>query len=194
MVVESSTVAAVLMGFNMRTRHRVFISYHHALDQGFKEDFVRAFSHVFEDWSVRIGDIDTDLATETVRQKVRDEWLRDSTVTIVLIGRDTWKRKHVDWEIGSSLRDTAYNPRSGLMGIITPNYGRVSSFTANTIPPRLADNVKEPDPFARIYPWPPAAEALSAWIHTAFVRRNQMPAPDNSRSWFRYNRSGASWE
>ena len=47
--------------------------------------------------SVQIGDIDSNLPTERIRQKIRDEYLRDSTVTIVLIGSETWKRKHIDY-------------------------------------------------------------------------------------------------
>ena len=33
-----------------------------------------------------------------MRQKIRDEYIRDATVAIVLIGPRTWQRKHVDWE------------------------------------------------------------------------------------------------
>ena len=66
-------------------------------------------------------------------------YLKDSTVTVVLIGEETWKRKHVDWEIGSSLRQTQNNSRSGLLGIILPTYPResVKKYNPYTIPPRL---------------------------------------------------------
>ena len=50
------------------------------------------------DRSVDTGNInDTGLKMATVRQKIRDEYIRDSTVTIVLIGLRTWQRKHIDW-------------------------------------------------------------------------------------------------
>ena len=52
------------------------------------------------------GDIDDSLATDTIRQRIRDNFIRDATVTVVLIGPCTWQRKYVDWEIGSSLRAT----------------------------------------------------------------------------------------
>ena len=42
--------------------------------------------------SVEIGDIDSNLNTETIREKIRDESLRDSTVTVVLSGAYTWQR------------------------------------------------------------------------------------------------------
>lgn len=98
-------------------RHKVFVSYHHSIaDQKYRDDFEKLFAEkhgVMISKSVQIGDIDSNLKTDTIRQKIRDEYLRDSTVTVVLIGSETWKRKHVDWEIGSSIRDTEYNPRSG---------------------------------------------------------------------------------
>ena len=43
-------------------------------------------------------------------------------MTIVLIGPCTWQRKHVDWEIGASLRKTRKNSRCGLLGILLPNH------------------------------------------------------------------------
>ena len=80
-------------------RHRVFISYYHE-DQQYKDWFVQFMRNDLVDESVGDGDInDESLATETIRQ-----YILDATVTVVLIGPCTWQRKHVDWEIGSSLR------------------------------------------------------------------------------------------
>jgi hypothetical protein len=179
----------------MSDRHKVFVSYHHAADQAYKDRFVQLFSQVVVDWSVRLGDIADGLATETIRQKIRDEWLRDATVTVVLVGRQTWQRKHVDWEIGSSLRNTSYNPRSGLLGILLPTYPapQPGFYEPTTIPPRLADNLGAVNSFARIYPWTENPGEMQRWIHDAFVRRNQEPPPNNSRDSFRNNRSGDRW-
>ena len=88
----------------MNNRHRVFVSYYHAEDQGYRERFEGLFSDIYDiivSESVEIGDIDPNLKTETIRQKIRDEYLRDSTVTVVLVSARTWQRKYVDWEIGS---------------------------------------------------------------------------------------------
>jgi hypothetical protein len=91
------------------TRHRVFVSYHHANDQAYRDAFEAMFagqSSVFVSKSVQIEDIADGLSTDYVRQKIRDEYLRDSTVTVVLVGTQTWQRKHVDWEISSTwIRD-----------------------------------------------------------------------------------------
>ena len=67
--------------------------------------------------SVEVGDIDdTRLSTDRIRQIIRDDYLRKSTVTVVLVGKHTWQRKFVDWEIGSSLRHTEKKQTFGTFG------------------------------------------------------------------------------
>ena len=174
-------------------RHRAFISYHHD-DQAFKNYFVNALGDNFVDESVHDGDIDDEnMAAETIRQRIRDDFIRDATVTVVLIGRCTWQRKHVDWEIGSSLRQTRLNSRCGLLGILLPNhpdYG-FGKFHHRLVPPRLADNTGGNDPYALVYDWPRSfsASEVRQWIHRAFQRRNGT-SPTNGRAHFRRNRSG----
>ncbi len=103
-------------------RDKVFISFHHE-DQKYKERFAKMMKGDIVDKSVKDSDIDDrNLKTATIRQKIREDFIADATVTVVLIGPCTWKRKHVDWEIGSSLRDTKKNPRCGLLGILLPNH------------------------------------------------------------------------
>jgi len=177
-------------------RHKVFVSYHHANDEWDRDRFEELFSNqhdILVSKSVQIGDINPLLKTDTIRQKIRDEYLRDSTVTVVLIGEDTWKRKHIDWEIGASIRQTQYNSRSGLIGIILPSYPRnnISEYTHRTIPPRLHDNIE--CGFAKIYNWSDSPSEVEQWIHEAFERRNKVN-PDNSFSSFVNNRSGSGWQ
>lgn len=179
----------------MSDRHRVFVSYHHALDESYKKIFELRFGNVFGaivPGSVNDGDIDPNLATETIRQKIRDEYLRDTSVTVVLIGAQTWQRKHIDWEIGSSIRDTKANPRSGLLGIVLPTYPRAdkSKYNSRTIPPRLHDNIE--CGFATIHNWTEDATIVQGWIHEAYLRRSTKQ-PDNSRDAFGKNRTGDAW-
>lgn len=176
---------------NAVPRHKVFVSFHHD-DQHYKGSFAAMMEGDIVDKSVEDGDIDdTMLPTETIRQKIRDDFIRDATVTVVLIGPCTWQRKHVDWEIGSSLRDTRRNSRCGLLGILLPNHAnyRSGEYSPRLIPPRLADNCIGSDRFARIYDWSNNSASVRSWIHTAFERRDGKP-PDNSRPQFRRNRSG----
>lgn len=98
--------------------HKVFISYHHEMDQAYKDELVRLGANAsFIDRSVKDGDIPDTWDAEKIREKIRDDYLQDSTVTIVLVGPSTWRRKHVDWEIYSSMRDGTKNRRSGILVI-----------------------------------------------------------------------------
>ena len=180
-------------------RHKVFVSYYHREDQGYRNKFETLFSAIYDilvSKSVEIGDIDPNLKTETIRQKIRDEYLQDSTVTVVLVGANTWRRKHVDWEIGSSIRDTPKNPRSGLLGILLPTYPRPPSrphdYYIYTIPPRLHDNIE--CGFAKIYGWSEDPNTVQSWIDDAFkLRKSTEILPHNSRASFKKNRSGEGW-
>ena len=174
------------------SRLKVFISFHER-DIEYKEQFVHMMGNRIVDMSVDTGNIvDTDLKTATVRQKIRDDYIRDASVTILLIGPRTWQRKHVDWEIGSSIRRTMKNSRCGLLGILLPNhsdYGK-DDYDPRLIPPRLADNCDGNDPYAFIYDWPYpwSAAKIIKWIHRAFVRRLGTP-PNNNRKPFGRNRA-----
>jgi hypothetical protein len=177
------------------SKHKVFVSYHHANDQYYRDEFEKLFDQIYDimvSKSVQIGEIDPNLNTETVRQKIRDEYLRDSTVTVVLIGTQTWQRKHVDWEIGSSIRDTKMNPRSGLLGIFLPTYPLTydDKFNPYTIPPRLYYNWK--CGYAKLYKWSTNPHFVKSWIHEAFQNRNKI-LPDNSFPSFVNNRTGDRW-
>lgn len=179
----------------MSEMHKTFISFHHENDELYKTNFENMFSNYFDIFisrAVSEGDIDPDLATDTIRQKIRDEYLRDSTVTVVLIGSETWKRKHVDWEISSTIRDTRLNPMSGLLGILLPTYPRSSmnKYNLYTIPPRLYNNIKYR--YAKIYNWSEDPVEIQGWIHEAFLRR-RTGNPDNSFPVFKYNKSGSQW-
>ena len=178
-------------------RHKVFIAYHHKEDQEYKNRLIQALASKSVDKSVREGDIqEQGLHLDEIRRIIRDEHIADATVTIVLIGRCTWQRKHVDWEISASLIDRMNNPRCGLLGIILPthpDYGKnPDERNHRRIPPRLADNIGGSEPFAAIYDWPRngLSKKILPKIHAAFLRRNKQPDPDNSRPMFGRNRSG----
>lgn len=102
--------------------HKVFLSYHHGNDEAYKEYLVDMSRRcgIFIDKSVDTGDIDDSLSDARIREIIRDEYLRDSTVTIVLVGRDTKHRKHVDWEIYSSMFNGKVNKKSGILVINLP--------------------------------------------------------------------------
>lgn len=97
-------------------RPKVFVSYHHKGDQAWCDHFRKSFStelRVFTDRSLgeRIRSDDP----EYVNRTIREDRIVGSSVTVVLCGAETWKRKYVDWEIRSTLHHG-----KGLVGIVLP--------------------------------------------------------------------------
>ena len=121
-------------------RHKVFISYYHADDQEYKDMLVNAeyydsekqeYRTIFDDWSVADGDIDdSKLTDEQIREIIRDEYTRQPNVLILLCGKNTKNRKHIDWEIHNAMFDSEKNPKMGIIVINLPTINqcvRVSS-------------------------------------------------------------------
>ena len=106
----------------MSDKHKVFTSYHHTNDQSYKEFLLRFNERygIFIDRSVDTGDIDESLSDQVIREKIRDDYLQDSTVTMLLLGQETKNRKHIDWELYSSMIDGKVNKRSGIIVINLP--------------------------------------------------------------------------
>lgn len=163
--------------------HRVFISYHHKNDQAYKDWLVNmgAQHQIFHDWSVGIGDIDDRLSNQDIRCKIRDDFLRSSTVTIVLVGTETRYRMHCDWEIYSSMINGKRNKKSGILVITLPDTGITTYHAAHEnekvrihpecqswrhvdsrseyealypyMPARIIDNLMEPKAKVSVVPW-----------------------------------------
>lgn len=200
--------------------HKVFISYHHRNDQWYKEKLVEFGERhsVFLDRSVDADDIPDDWADERIRREIRDKYLRDSTVTVVLVGRETKRRKHIDWEIHSSMYDGSVNHRSGIVVINLPGisdgqyhaahgdeekrllYPNVPSWTHTEerteyerryphMPDRIIDNLVKPDVKISVVPWRRInEETLEFLIEAAFRCRKDCPY-DLSRPMRRANSS-----
>ena len=170
-------------------KHKTFISFYHKDDERYKRYLVDNFSHLFINKSVENGEYFTDDSDEYVKRLIREEKITDSSVIVVLIGPNTYKRKHVDWEIYAGLRESI-NGRSALVGIVLPEY-RLSTgnkFRYEDIPARLADNVKSG--YSKIYSWSYAVQNFSQIINNAFNKKNSIKnKADNSRQQMKYNRS-----
>lgn len=175
-------------------RHKVFISYHHENDFKYRKRYEKLFSERFDildSRSVKPNEI-VGVSTEEFRRLIREKHLRDSTVTVVLIGEDTWRRHHVDYEILYSLDRTDNSPRSGVLGIILPNYPTYPSndFNLKTIPKRLAQNIE--NGYVNIHFWTGNAEQNQQWIHDAFKKRKL--TPNNSMKLMKSNWKGSEWQ
>jgi hypothetical protein len=183
----------------MSKLHRVFVTYHHEFDEKYKKKFELRFGGAcgtIIPAGVDIGDIDPNLRTETIRTKIRDEYLRGASVTVVLVGALTWQRKHVDWEVSSTLHNSKLHSRGGLLGILLPTYrtaylaDKHARSDPRTIPPRLHDNVEAG--YAKLYDWSEDCSDVRAWVHEAFLRKSRVE-PDNRRDLFGRNHTGGGW-
>ena len=171
----------------MAVKHRCFVSYH-KVNATAVRNFVEEFSDVFTAKTVGVTDEDDFIDSDDrdyVMRRIREKYLSNTTVTIVLIGECTKARKYVDWEIASTLRDDPVNGRSGLLGI---NMKSVDS--RGLAPPRLADNYDSNDKvgsYALYRTYPSSAQVLRNAIQTSFDRR-ATHTPDNKRPLFKNNR------
>lgn len=153
----------------MIPKHKVFISYHHNNDQYYKNELARCAAkyNIFEDYSVNTRGISDELTDQQIRIIIRDEYLRDSSVTIVLVGIETRYRKHVDWEIYSSMYNGAKNKKSGILVVNLPSvngsqisicnedklilgpeleWSSITSYERyEYLPARIIDNIKSAD-------------------------------------------------
>lgn len=151
--------------------HKIFVSYHHSNDQD-KADYLRTFygkNNTIIDRSLD-EEINSD-NDDYILSQIRNNHLKDSTVTIVLIGSETSKRKWVDWEIYSSLRPYGSRSRNGLVGIYLP--------TAGETPDRLQDNINSG--YAVTMNWKDLSTKLNTKIEEAFNNRTKAELVSNSR-------------
>lgn len=109
----------------MINRHKVFISYYHKDDQLYKDVIIENWNKIynlFDDYSVNDGDIDdTYLTDDEIRVKIRDEYINDATVLILLCGCNTKHRKFIDWELHAAMYDTEKNPKMGILVVNLPS-------------------------------------------------------------------------
>jgi len=153
-------------------KRNVFIS-HYKGDRNEVEAFIDEFANrqaVFTPYVLGANenyDFIDSTNTDYVMTQIRQKYLKDTTVTIVLVGSCTHSRRYVDWEIKTSLRRGEYTP-NGLMGIVLPSQKKNPY-----LPRRLEANLAR-DPvncYARYWEYPNSAEALGGIIEDAYSAR-----------------------
>ena len=172
----------------MQTRHKVFISYYHHDDQYYKNKFQRLFARAFINKSVESGDIDADNSDEYIKRLIQENYLDDSSVLVVLVGRHTFCRKHVDWEISGALNKKV-GGYSGLLGLCLPTHAnyRKERYSAEAVPPRLVDNLVTG--YASLYDWTTDVSLIRRYVQRALERRVKLSSRiDNTRPQFQRNR------
>ena len=160
-------------------RRKCFIS-HHAADSTAVNSFIQRFGagNFIKRGVTMPEDIIDSTNTDYVMRRIRDLYIKDSTVTIVLIGRCTWARRFVDWEVQASLRAALPN---GLLAIL---------LDGNTKPP-LPDRVKlnVDSGYANYRYYPGSTSELGTMIEDAFGSRTSRAGKrKNPRERYGYNR------
>ena len=115
-------------------RHKVFISYYHADDQEYKDILVDANKrlNLFQNLSViERGIDDAGLSAEQIRRIIRDEYMREATVLLLLCGRNSSRRKHIDWEIHTAMYHSDINPQMGIVVVNLPTISQCQRSACN---------------------------------------------------------------
>lgn len=177
------------------TRRKCFISYHHS-DQDEVDEFVRTFDHDRDVFIARgLGkemsdDIINSDNTDYVMSRIRELYLKDSTVTLVMMGKCTWARRYVDWEIQSSLRSGDTVTPNGILAIKLPSYPKTTGQYPNRLNSNLKQDDSQEDCYARWIEYPARKDTLTNSIEAAFQRRTSHKKwIENPRDKFSYNRS-----
>jgi hypothetical protein len=151
----------------MAVRHKCFLSYHHA-DQQAVDAFIATFDDKHDVLITRgiamPDDVIDSEDPDYVMRRIRTLYLKDSTVTVVLVGACTWARKYVDWEVQASLRQPKDGLPNGLLAVLLDKKA-----TEGRLPDRVKANVESG--YARFAPYPKSAAVLWSWIDDAFDAR-----------------------
>ncbi len=156
--------------YDNQRKHKVFISFYHHDDQNYKDYIDKYLSSGVINKSVMDGEYDSDNSDLYIKRLIREDKVSDSSVIVVLVGSNTRKRKHVDWEIYAGLR-ASINGSAGLVGVLLPEFPIASNgnYYIKDLPARLGDNVNSG--YADIYTWDDFASRFNSIIETAFNNR-----------------------
>jgi hypothetical protein len=159
----------------------IFLSFHQADRFGgyFNEIRTLGLDELGDDFTEHINSGDSDY----VMRCIREQKIAGTSCTVVLIGKCTWARRYVDWEIAATLRSFTDSARGGLIGIQLPsalNHGW------SKLPPRLQLNISSDggvdSGYARFYPPAPSDGTVAGWVDEAVARRDALEPASGSAS------------
>ena len=147
---------------------------------------------------------DAGMKRNTIRKEIAKRYISKATVLILLCGKNTNRRKFIDWELHAAMIDTERNQRMGILVINLPTIQQcqyageeqekiIISDDVNTnwislsgyeeyekdfpyLPSRITDNLVENIPIS-VVNWSTInnkPEVLKALIHKAFLRRKRI--------------------
>ena len=160
----------------------IFVSFHQR-DELEASIFCRRFKQYFnqirtlgvdelgDEYAKRIDSGDSDY----VMRQIRERKIAGTSCTVVLIGKCTWARRYVDWEIAATLRNNTEDPRGGLIAVQLPSGQQNGWFK---LPDRFNLNLATKDGvdtgYARFYPSAPSDDSIAKWVDDAVARRDSI--------------------
>jgi hypothetical protein len=181
---------------SLLAKPKVFVSYHHGPDQGYKDRFSQLFSSHYNIITDRsLDDPFKSSDNEYIRRQIRERHLTGTSLTIVLCGPQSPKRKWIDWEIMMTL-----GKQHGLLGIRLPTIkskmAEILSPPPKTLldsllyqeilPPRLKDNLNTG--YAHEISWTEDWATLRTAIEIARENSGYASLISNSREPMKNNR------
>ena len=152
---------------------KVFVSYHHENDQAYYDRFAALFADRYD--IITDTSIDRIIASADALyqpQVIREQHITGSSITIILCGIESWKRRWIDWEIHMTL-----NILHALLGICLPTNPRNADGTV-TVPDRLHTNIVRG--YAHFIHWTEDPQFLRAAIDCSLEKAHQPGNRDNS--------------
>ena len=160
----------------------IFVSFHQR-DEIEASIFCRRFEQYFnqirtlgvdelgDKYAERINSGDSDY----VMRQIRERKIAGTSCTVVLIGKCTWARRYVDWEIAATLRNNTDDPRGGLIAVQLPS---AQQNGWSTLPDRLSLNLAIENGvdtgYSRSYPPAPSDDSIVKWVDGAVARRDSI--------------------
>lgn len=173
---HDETLRRLLAALEKPVKHKIFVSYHHLLDQTYYDDFSTLFHDTHE--SIHDKSLDEEIDsdnTEYVMRRIREDYITGTSCTIVLIGAETHKRKYIDWEIKATL-----DKQHALIGVHLPTAKRSDDGTKIIVPDRLHDNIVSG--FASFVSWASiTASVASLDQHIKVAKEKSKSLIDNAR-------------
>lgn len=168
----------------------IFLSFHQE-DEIEANIWCRRFNQYFNDIrTLGLDEFGDDFAehinsndSDYVMRQIREKAIAGTSCTIVLIGKCTWARRYIDWEIAATLRNFDDSARGGLIGVQLPS---AHEHGWSRLPPRLDMNISSRDGvdtgYARVYPPAPSNGTIADWVVAAVARRDTLEPVTRSTS------------
>lgn len=168
---------------------KVFISYHRE-DNKYKEQLEKMLGEI----DIKYFSVPTDYFFEGknhehIAQILRDE-IKMCSVTICIIGKETYSRPHVDHELYNTLKGGICK-RKGLVGVMLENRGdNINNIDYSSFPNRIQDNITEEIPYVVLAQWASVRTKLQEVISKANRKRCKSFEIDNTAILMQLRRGG----